>query len=120
MALSLFAGLWETLLQRQPMLLYMTTWTALITTTVAVVSFSPEIAFTWAVSLPSSFASACVPGYVRLPLDGPAGEVVCLPAQLFEQSKLDLVVPPLFAAVVVAASVCFVRSIGLWEADGDI
>lgn len=84
------------------------------------VSFSPEVAFTWALSLPSPFSSECMPGYVRLPLDGPAMEVVCLPALFFGQSKLDLVVPPLFAAVVVAASVCFVRSVGLWEVDEDV
>ena len=119
MALSFVAGLWETLLQRHPLLLYVTTWTVLLTATVAAVSFSPEIAFAWAVSLPSSLASACGSSSVRLPLDGPAGEVVCLPAQFFERSKLDLIVPPLFAAIVVAASVCFVRSIGLWEVDDD-
>jgi len=120
MALSFVAGLWETLLQRHPLLLYVTTWTVLITAIVAVVSCSPETAFTWTVSLPPSFASACGPVSVRLPLDGPAREVLCLPAQFFERSNLDLIVPPVFAAIVVAASACFVRSIGLWEVDEDI
>lgn len=119
MVLSFVAGLWETLLQRHPLLVYVTTWTMLTTATVAVASLSPEIAFAWAVSVPTSFFGACGPSYVRLPLDGPAGEVVCLPALYFERSRLDLIVPPVFAAVVVAASVCFVRSIGLWESDDD-
>lgn len=51
---------------------------------------------------------------VLVPLDIPA-EVLCLPANLFRRSKMDLVVPPVFAAIVVAVSAVVVRTMGLWE-----
>ncbi|KAM0941319.1 hypothetical protein DsansV1_C17g0147511 [Dioscorea sansibarensis] len=101
------------LLQRRPLLVYAVTWTALLTSTVAVASFAPEIAFVWAMGL----ESACGAGAVRVPMEGPPGEVVCVPAKLFERSKMEVVVPPLFAAMVVAGSACFVKAVGLWEDD---
>nr|GEU29881.1 hypothetical protein [Tanacetum cinerariifolium] len=36
---------------------------------------------------------------------------------MFKKSKMDLMVPPIFAAVIVAASACLVRALGLWEVD---
>ncbi|XP_077244844.1 uncharacterized protein LOC143884884 [Tasmannia lanceolata] len=109
-------------LTQRPLLMYALSWTALLTATVAVASFSPEMAFVSAISPLSSFSRACDigegavgPGYViRVPLDGP-GEAFCLPAQLFRRSMMDFFVPPAFAAVIVAGSVCFVRALGLWE-----
>ncbi|OWM82321.1 uncharacterized protein LOC116207961 [Punica granatum] len=105
---------------RWPLLLYAVTWTALLTATVAVASFSPEVAFVSAISPSSSFSQGCAAAQegsaVRVPVDLPR-EVVCLPAHLFTRSKVDLVVPPVFAAVVVAGSAFVVRALGLWEDD---
>lgn len=53
---------------------------------------------------------------VRVPLDIP-GEVFCLPVQLFRRSKMDLLVPPVFAAVIVASSAYVVKALALWETD---
>ncbi|XP_050214399.1 uncharacterized protein LOC126665605 [Mercurialis annua] len=113
MFLIFFTSLRHRILMRWPMLLYAATWTALLTATVAVASFSPEMAFVSAISTSSSFSNECkVEGTVRIPLDFP-GEIVCLPANLFERSKIDFIVPPVFAAVVVAGSAWVVRTLGL-------
>ncbi|KAF8397524.1 hypothetical protein HHK36_016441 [Tetracentron sinense] len=115
MSLSLVPSILRRIFTRRPLLLYAATWTVFLTVTVAVASFFPEIAFVSAISPSSSFSQACeAEGYVRVPLDIP-GEVVCLPAHLFRNSKMDLFVPPVFAAVVVAGSACVVRAMGLWE-----
>ncbi|WOL08449.1 hypothetical protein Cni_G17202 [Canna indica] len=105
----------DSLLHRWPLLVYAATWTALITAAVAVAAFSPELAFVWAVSQTLSFAGPCGAASVRLPLDGPPGEVVCVPAYLFERSSVDVVIPPLFAVAVVTAAVCVTRAVGPWE-----
>ncbi|KAH8506168.1 hypothetical protein H0E87_013122 [Populus deltoides] len=98
-----------------PLILYSATWTSLLTLTVAVASFSPEIAF---VSTISSFSQGCEQeGTIRVPLDVP-GEVMCLPAHLFKRSTVtDSIVSLLFAALVVAVSAWVVRAMGLWEDD---
>ncbi|KAI6698263.1 hypothetical protein NL676_018382 [Syzygium grande] len=112
---------------RPPLLLYAAAWTALLTATVAVASFSPELAFVSAVSPSSAFTRECggvggggggpsAEDVVRVPVDLP-GEVVCLPAHLFSRSRADLVVPPVFAAVVVAGSALVVRALALGEED---
>ncbi|KAG6483233.1 uncharacterized protein LOC122017817 [Zingiber officinale] len=109
------------LLRRRPLLLYAVAWSALLTATVAVASFSPELAFVWAAMPSSSFSRACAGGsapMVRVPTEGPR-EVVCVPAGLFRRSAMDMVVPPLFAALVVGGSTCFVRAVGLWEYEED-
>ncbi|CAL9123301.1 unnamed protein product [Musa acuminata var. zebrina] len=107
------------LLVQRPLLLYAAAWAAFLTATVAVTSFAPELAFVWAVMPSSSFSSACTAAAggpaVRVPTDGPPREVVCVPAGLFARSRMDLVVPPLFAALVVGGSTCFIRAVGLWE-----
>ncbi|XP_065853563.1 uncharacterized protein [Euphorbia lathyris] len=100
---------------RWPLLLYATAWTSLLTVIVAVASFSPEMAFVSAISPSSSFSRGCQKqGTFRVPLELP-GEIVCLPTHLFVRSKIDLIVPPIFAAVVVAGSAWVVRSMGLLE-----
>lgn len=104
---------------RWPLLLYAATWTAILTVTVAVVSFTPEIAFVSAVSPTSSLSQACGgAGSIRLPLDVPS-ENFCFPARLFKRSRIDILVPPVFAAVIVASSACLVKAVGLWEAEDE-
>lgn len=116
------AALREVLLYRWALLRYAMAWTLLLTAAVAVMSFAPEIIFVWAVTPSSAFARACGAAgggatALRVPMEGPSGEAVCIPAQLFGPSKLDLFVPPLFAALVVGGSACLVRAVGLWEAE---
>ncbi|RWR86042.1 hypothetical protein CKAN_01492400 [Cinnamomum micranthum f. kanehirae] len=109
------------LIPGRQLLFYAASWTALLTVTVAVASFAPEMAFVWAITPSSGFSRACGEGEgaVRIPLDGP-GEVMCFPAELFKRSKMDLFVPPAFAAVVVAAAAFVVRAVGLWEDERDL
>ncbi|XP_061341420.1 uncharacterized protein LOC133287770 [Gastrolobium bilobum] len=100
-----------------PILTYAVTWVTLLTLTVAVASLSTQLAFVSAISPSSSFSQKCnTDGYIRMPLDVP-GDILCFPAHLFMKSKIDLFVPPIFAAVIVAASACLVRAVGLWEHD---
>ncbi|KAG0487793.1 hypothetical protein HPP92_006604 [Vanilla planifolia] len=106
--------------EAHPTLVCVTTWMALIAAVIAAGSLAPEAAFVWALSPASSFAGECGDvGAVRLPLDAPPGEVLCFPAGLFGRTGVDLLVPPIFAAVVVAGAACFVRAIALWETDED-
>lgn len=109
---------------RWPLLLYAATWTTLLTIMVAGASFSPELAFVSAITPNSPFSQACLQQsdqrqlqgstVVRVPVDVP-GEVICLPAQLFRRSKMDLLVPPVFAAVIVAISAYVVKALALQE-----
>ncbi|KAJ1416867.1 hypothetical protein SESBI_17024 [Sesbania bispinosa] len=103
-----------------PLLIYAVTWVTLLTLTVAVASFSPEVAFVSAISPSSSFSQKCKSKsdgpIVRVPLDVP-GDTLCFPAHLFTKSNIDLIVPPVFAALIVAASACMVGALGLWEHD---
>ncbi|KAI3447670.1 hypothetical protein Pfo_004335 [Paulownia fortunei] len=104
---------------RCPLILYAATWTALLTVTVAVASFSPELAFVSAISPTSALSQGChEAGSVRLPLDIPS-ENFCFAARLFKRSRIDLLVPPVFAAVIVAGSACAVKALGFWEADDE-
>ncbi|PON76155.1 forkhead box protein G [Trema orientale] len=105
------------MLRRWPLLIYAASWTTLLTLTVAVVSFSPEVAFVSAISTSSSFSRAChTDDAIRVPLDMP-GQIICLPANRFTKSNIDLIVPPVFAALVVAGSAFLVRAAALWEYD---
>ncbi|KAG4916255.1 hypothetical protein JHK87_053812 [Glycine soja] len=100
-----------------PVLTYAATWIILLTLTVAVASMSPQVAFVSAITPSSSFSQKCSSGgSIRMPLDVP-GDILCFPAHIFVRSKVDLIVPPVFAAVIVAASACVVRAVGLWEHD---
>ncbi|CAN4116123.1 unnamed protein product [Withania somnifera] len=110
----------ERLSLRLPLLLYAATWTTLLTIIVAVASFSPEFAFVSAITPSSSFSQACYhheKGYVRIPLDDVPLEVFCFPTEMFKRSKMDLIVPPIFAATVVALSAYVVKALALWEVD---
>ncbi|KHN09426.1 hypothetical protein glysoja_016525 [Glycine soja] len=78
---------------------------------------SPQVAFVSAITPSSKFSQKCSSGgSIRMPLDVP-GDILCFPAHMFVRSKVDLIVPPVFAAVIVAASACVVRAVGLWEHD---
>ncbi|KMT11071.1 hypothetical protein BVRB_5g111590 [Beta vulgaris subsp. vulgaris] len=93
--------------------MYAGVWTALLTVTVALAALAPETAFIWAISPSSSFSTTCnSDSSLRVPVDLPS-ETVCLPAKFFQRSKIDLLVPPIFAALVVASSACVVRTLGL-------
>lgn len=100
-----------------PLLIYAITWVTALTFTVAVASFSPEVAFVSAITPFSSFSQKCKgKSDVRVPLDLP-GDMLCFPAQFFTKSNIDLIVPPIFAALIVTASACVVRAAALWELD---
>ncbi|GAV62697.1 hypothetical protein CFOL_v3_06220 [Cephalotus follicularis] len=114
MLLSFFTSSLRLLSSRWPLLLYAATWTTILTVTVAIASFAPEFAFVSAIYSSSPFSKGCeTEGSVRVPLDVP-GEIICMPAHVFGKSKMDLIIPPVFAAAVVAGSACAVRAIGLW------
>ncbi|XP_048429483.1 uncharacterized protein LOC125472292 [Pyrus x bretschneideri] len=114
---SLFTSTLTRLSSRWPVLIYAASWTTVLILTVAVASFSPEVAFVSAISSTSEFSRVCgSEGSIRIPSDVP-GDVLCLPAHLFSKSAIDFIVPPVFAAAVVAASAYLVRAVGLWEAD---
>ncbi|XWS43699.1 hypothetical protein CRYUN_Cryun16bG0125800 [Craigia yunnanensis] len=117
MILSFLTSVLHRLTLRWPMLIYAATWTVLLTAMVVVASFSPEVAFVSAISQSSSFSKECgIEGSIRVPMDVP-GDKLCLPAHLFGKSKIDWIVPPVFAAVVVTGSAWVVRGMGLWELD---
>ncbi|CAK8543744.1 unnamed protein product [Lathyrus sativus] len=97
-----------------PILTYATTWVTLLTLTVAVASISPQVTFVSAISPYSLFSHKCEKdGFIRMPLDVP-GEIICIPSDLFVKSKIDLIVPPIFAALIVAASTLVVRAVALF------
>ena len=92
-------------------------WIVLLMLMVSIASFVPEMAFVSAVSPSSSFSRSCeAEGLVRIPLDFPR-EKVCLPAHMVKRSKVDFFVPTVFAGLLVAASACVVRSLGLCESE---
>ncbi|CAO2815153.1 unnamed protein product [Amaranthus hypochondriacus] len=98
---------------RRSYVMYAGVWTALLTVTVAVAALTPEMTFIWAITPSSAFSTACnSDDSFRVPVDLPSN-VVCLPSKLFQRSKIDLLVPPIFAALVVGTSACVVRSFGL-------
>ncbi|KAJ1282580.1 hypothetical protein BS78_03G063300 [Paspalum vaginatum] len=109
------------LLPRRALLLYAAAWTAVATTAVAVAAFAPELAFVWAIGPATPLSQACPEGggglSVGLPLDGPPWDVVCVPAGMFGRAKPDVVVPLVFAAVVVTGAVWFTTAVGVWEDD---
>lgn len=123
MSLSFFDFVLQRLSPRWSLLIYAATWTAILTVLVAIASFSPEMAFVWAINPTSSFSLGCHSNrksddglFVRVPLDFP-GEVFCFPAENFKRSKMDLIVPPVFAAIIVATSAYAVKALALWEVD---
>ncbi|CAN7039552.1 unnamed protein product [Brassica oleracea var. botrytis] len=90
---------------RWPVIVQATTWTVLLMVTVAVASFAPELAFVSTVSSPCGRGD----GFVKIPMDFP-GESVCVPSHMVKRSRFDLFMPPIFAAVMVTASACLIRS----------
>ncbi|XP_066317185.1 uncharacterized protein [Miscanthus floridulus] len=115
------------LLARRALLLYAAAWTAVATTAVAVAAFAPELAFVWAVGPGAPLSRAC-PGTttgngdgftVGLPVDGPPWDAVCVPASMFGRAKPDVIVPLVFAVVVVTGAVWFTTAVGVWEDEHD-
>ncbi|KAL9247692.1 hypothetical protein vseg_021099 [Gypsophila vaccaria] len=99
----------------RPSLYYALTWTALLILVVSVASFSPELAFLSSVSLSSAYSLPCGGhGYVRLPLDIP-GERLCLPAYVMKRSSVDVFIPTMFAALIVASSAMLLKFLGFWH-----
>jgi hypothetical protein len=111
------------LLPRRSLLIYAATWTAVATAAVAVAAFAPELAFVWAVRPGTPLSKACAGSgdgtSVGLPLDGPPWDVVCLPAGMFGRAPVDIIVPLVFATVVVAGAIWFTTAVGVWEDDDD-
>jgi hypothetical protein len=111
------------LLPRRSLLIYAATWTAVATAAVAVAAFAPELAFVWAVRTGTPLSKACAGSSdgtsVGLPLDGPPWDVVCLPAGMFGRAPVDIIVPLVFATVVVAGAIWFTTAVGVWEDDDD-
>ena len=110
------------LLARRALLAYAATWAAVAVTAVAVAAFAPELAFVWAVGPGTPLSRACQGDdvfSVGLPLDGPPWDVVCVPAGMFGQAGPDVVVPLVFAVVVVTGAVWFTTAVGVWEDDHD-
>ncbi|GAA0150515.1 hypothetical protein LIER_09442 [Lithospermum erythrorhizon] len=121
MRFSLLNSALLTVSTRWPMLIYATAWTTLLTIMVAIASFAPEVAFVSIVNPSSSFSEACkhrVRGSMRVPLDIP-NEMLCFSPELFRRSKMDWLVPPVFAAIVVSTCAYAVKAMGLWEDDND-
>ncbi|CAN6877470.1 unnamed protein product, partial [Brassica oleracea] len=102
---SLMEPLLRRVSARWPVIVQATTWTVLLMVTVAVASFAPELAFV------STVSSSCGrgDGFVKIPMDFP-GESVCVPSHMVKRSRFDLFMPPIFAAVMVTASACLIRS----------
>ncbi|KAK7355649.1 hypothetical protein VNO80_14909 [Phaseolus coccineus] len=93
-----------------PLLMYALSWVTVMTFTVAVASLSTEVAFVSAIA--SSHTCKTNDGtLVRVPLE----ETPCFPVRLLTNTSIDVIVPPIFAALIVAASACVVRALGLWE-----
>ncbi|CAO2204623.1 unnamed protein product [Urochloa humidicola] len=122
-----FPSLLGGLLARRALLAYAFTWTAVAVTAVAVAAFAPELAFVWAVGPGTPLSVACAGGggdgfSVGLPLDGPPWDAVCVPAGMFGRAGPDgpdVVVPLVFAVVVVTGAVWFTTAVGVWEDDDD-
>ncbi|XP_021719191.1 uncharacterized protein LOC110686889 [Chenopodium quinoa] len=111
MSLALvFISAYRQLATLRPTLYYAGIWTTMLILTVVVASFSPELAFMEAIT---RYSPSCGgDGYVRIPLDMP-GERVCLPAHMLKRSTLDVFIPTLFSALIVASSALLLRSLGL-------
>ncbi|CAM0958135.1 unnamed protein product [Alopecurus aequalis] len=107
---------------RRPLLLYAATWTAVAAMSVAVAALAPELAYVWAVKPAAPLTRACpgsgfMGGSIGLPLDGPPWDAVCVPAGMFGRTVPDIIVPLVFAVVVVASAVGFTTAVGVWEDD---
>ena len=91
-------------------------WTVLLVFTVVLASLAPAMAFMGATSPSSLFSQPCKGSeFVRIPVDFPR-EVVCLPEDtVMIRTRLDFFLPTLFAALVVGASACLLRSVVFWE-----
>jgi len=103
------------LIRSWPLLMYAVSWVTVMTFTVAVASLSTEVAFVSAISSSHTCKSNDGGSFVRVRV--PLEETPCFPVHLLTKSSIDAIVPPIFAALIVAASACVVKAVGLWEHD---
>ncbi|EOA28380.1 hypothetical protein CARUB_v10024585mg [Capsella rubella] len=89
----------EKVSERWPVLVQAATWTILLTFTVALASFAPEMAFVSQISSSD--------GFVKIPMED---EMVMVPSEMVKKSTFDVFVPTIFAGVMVVASVSLLRS----------
>ena len=84
-------------------------WAVLVSGTVIVATASLELGFhSFLVRGPAHTTSPCL----SLPIDRPI-DPLCVPIHLVSRSKLDLLVPPIFAALVVTAATIFVHTLDI-------
>ncbi|EPS67282.1 hypothetical protein M569_07498 [Genlisea aurea] len=108
MVLELFSVRWQAAIDAAK-------WTCVLTLTVAVASFLPELAFVLAANPSSVISVHCGDGGdVGLPLDVPS-EKFCFPSRFLTGSEMDFVVPPIFAAFMVVGSAFVIKAMGLWR-----
>lgn len=108
----------------QPVFLYTLCWTLLLAAIVTITALSLEVGFSASLSPSMDVVQQCSKDMnkatiacqqcSRLPLDGPS-DYLCVPAHLFQKTRMDFAVPPIFAGLVVAASALFVQGMGLWN-----
>jgi len=108
----------------QPVFLYTLCWTLLLAAIVTITALSLEVGFSASLSPSMEVVQQCSKDInkgtlacqqcSRLPLDGP-GDFLCVPSSLFQKTRMDFAVPPIFAGLVVAASALFVQGMSLWS-----
>jgi len=112
------------LVSSQPVFLYTLCWTLLLAAIVTITALSLEVGFSSSLSPSMEVVQQCSKDInkatvacqqcSRLPLDGP-NDYLCVPASLFQKTRMDFAVPPIFAGLVVAASALFVQGMSLWN-----
>ena len=84
-------------------------WAVLVSGTVTLATASLELGFhSFIVRRPTHTTSSCL----NLPVDRPI-DPFCVPVHLVARSKLDLLVPPIFATLVVTAATIFVHTLDI-------
>ncbi|KAF7034973.1 LOW QUALITY PROTEIN: hypothetical protein CFC21_045920 [Triticum aestivum] len=113
------------LLASRLLVLYATTWSAVAAMSMAVTALAPEIAYVWGIASGSlltkaSPASKFAGGSISLPLDGCPCLTWSFRAGLFCRAVPDMVIPFMFAVVVITSVVGFTAAVGVWEDDNEV
>ncbi|KAL2643572.1 hypothetical protein R1flu_011159 [Riccia fluitans] len=111
-------GRWVRNLRGQPVVCHSVLWASSLALLVTLGALSLEMGFSSNVSLQPQQAEVCTllgckPCY-SLPLDGPDYRF-CVPALQFKKSRLDFIVPPIFAGLVVSGSALLVQFLDLFS-----